>query len=178
MNKITCNKNNQYDVNEIINGLWLGNVESAYDHSFHKKYNIKYIISIYDKFNYSKKNKNVKYLFIPIKDKHVINLDITSILNDVSDYIHKILSNGHNILVHCKNGHHRSGSIIGAYLIKFKGSNYNNAITHINDIRPCAVRRQTHMMDGLYDFYLQRNNIKYNNKQCYHDGKKYKCHHN
>ena len=38
----------EYDVNEIIPNLWLGNVKSAYDQSFHNKYNIKYIISVFD----------------------------------------------------------------------------------------------------------------------------------
>ena len=40
---MSCDKS-EYDVNEIIPNLWLGNVKSAYDQAFHSKYNIKYII--------------------------------------------------------------------------------------------------------------------------------------
>ena len=70
------------------------------------------------------------------------------------------LSKNKSVLVHCKRGHHRSASIIAAFLMKNIGVDYLSSMAYINNIRPCALRRNTCMVKGLFNYYLECNGVK------------------
>lgn len=51
--------------------------------------------------------------------------------------LHKALSAGDNVLIHCMEGKQRSATVVAAYLI-LKGMRKNDAIKHVHDCRPAA----------------------------------------
>ena len=105
------------DVNEIIPNLWLGNCKAAYNINFLKKYNIKYVLTVMNDFNYNYKFNNVIYQIIPICDKQVCKSKLTPIFEQANEFIKTNLSKDSGVLVHCKRGHHRSASIVASYLL-------------------------------------------------------------
>jgi len=162
---MSCDKS-EYDVNEIIPNLWLGNVKSAYDQAFHSKYNIKYIISVFDEFDETKRNKNVNYILYPIKDSQLCEVDLTHLFKSTGKIIQKALGENNGVLVHCKRGHHRSASVVVAFLIDHLKVDYKTAVKYINKLRPCALRRDSCIGKELYRYYLQINNQKCQNIKC------------
>lgn len=157
--KLSC-KYNENDIDEIVPGLYLGNLESSNNLQILNRHNIKYIIRatldlgiIY---------KHIKYLHVPIKDYMVDTLDTDDLFSFTSNYITDNIFKG-NILVHCKKGHHRSATIIAAFLYTSLKLPYNTVLQHINNKRYCSLRRDTFMMRGLYKYYLKINNIPFKN---------------
>jgi len=144
------------DYNQIVPNLWLGNCKSACNNNFIKKNNIKHIICIMPKqmqhFNH------IKYINIPIKDNNTCDINLQYFFDNITDYIKNCIINNEAVLVHCKRGHHRSATVIAAFLIKYLKIDYITAIYYINYLRPCALRRETCMGNELYKFYLRNNN--------------------
>ena len=163
------------DVNEIIPNLWLGNCKAAYDKGFLFKYNIKNIITIMDNFDEQFRFSHITYLIIPLSDKNICSKNVFNIFESTNEFIDNSLKCNNPILVHCKRGHHRSASIIAAYLIKYLNINYNVAINYINYLRPLALRRDTCISRGLFSYYLMVNNIKNCEIMCFNHNGKFNC---
>ncbi|ARF11356.1 dual specificity phosphatase [Klosneuvirus KNV1] len=145
----------EYDVNEVIPNLWLGNCKSAYNHSFLKKYNIKYIITIMDEFDEKFKYNDINYLVIPLKDSDICYIDMFPIFEKTSKFINYALKNNKGVLVHCKNGHHRSAAIVAAFIIKRSNIDYHLAISYIKKLRPCAFKDRKCITEWLHKYYLR-----------------------
>jgi len=119
--------------NEILSGLWLGNILDAKNKEF--------ISSLDIVVNCSKDipflSKNTKNIRIPIDD----NLDKQEIKNllkflpKITSFIHTSLTNNKNILVHCYAGKQRSASVIVAYLIKYLNISLDKAILLVRSKR-------------------------------------------
>lgn len=151
----------EFNAIEIIPKLWLGDMNSAHNEKFIKTNNIKYIINITP--DIENKFKNVRYIRIPLRDKDVCERDIgyakiKKMFDQTSDFIHNAVKKD-NILIHCKRGHHRSASLIVAYLMKYKDISYIDAMVYINNIRPCALRRKTCLGSHLLNYYYEQNGI-------------------
>lgn len=138
------------DINEIIPGLYLGNLNAARNKKLLDKYNIKFIICAMLDINKTVIYSNVKYLHVPIKDYMIPTIDTNDLLDYTTRYINDNLKNG-NILVHCKRGHHRSASIVGDYMLSKYRIKFDNMIKYINTKRNCAFRRDTNMTKRLYE---------------------------
>lgn len=148
------------DADEVVPGLFLGNYKSSYDKEFLNKNNIRYIIRVLPEFDYGKMYHGITYLHLPIKDGKMCSLNLNKMFDYTSDFIaKKLLNKEGGILVHCKRGHHRSAAIVAAFFIKHMHIDYKIAITYINNLRPCALRRDTCMVKGLFKYYLIKNNI-------------------
>lgn len=142
------------DVNEVIPNLWLGNYKSACDKKFLDNYKIKNIVTIMDNFDNKYKYSNITYFTVPIKDKFVCNVDMNIVFDIISNFIKRCMNKGEAILVHCLRGHHRSASLVVAYLIKYNNADYVKCIDYINKLRPYALRRDTCMTVNLFKYYL------------------------
>ena len=138
------------DVDEIIPRLWLGNYKAAYNKNFLEKYQIKHILTIMDSFDYNYKYNNINYLIIPLKDKQTC--PIINMFEITNEFIYNALKKKENILIHCKKGHHRSASVVAAFLIKYLEVDYDSAVMYINHIRPCSLRRDTCMTGHLLNY--------------------------
>src|SRR5579863_6165121 len=145
----------EYDVNEIIPKLWLGNFKASCNKQFLKKYNITNILTIMD--NFHCQYNNVTHLTVPLKDINACSQNMIPIFDTCTTFINNCLVNNQSILVHCKKGHHRSAAIVVAYLIKYKHWDYVKAIKYINSLRPYALRRNTCMIQKLFEYYLHIN---------------------
>lgn len=112
--------------NEILSGLWLGNISDAK--------NLEFINSLDIVINCSKDipflSKTTKNIRIPIDDnleeKEIKNL--SKFLPKITSFIHSSLKNNKNILVHCYAGKQRSASVIVAYLIRYLNISLEKAI--------------------------------------------------
>ena len=139
---------------EIIPNLWLGNSMSALNWVFVCKNKIQYIVNITNDvpciFNC------VKYLQWAIRDQDICGkcLDLVEIIDRIVDFIHYGLRQNMGVLVHCKEGHHRSASMIMAYLIKYHSFSYHQSRQYIRSKRPSALKRTTCVMDGVQSYYL------------------------
>lgn len=156
----------EYDANEVIPGLWLGNNKSSYDSDFIKENKIKHIIRVMPEFDFSKVFHGVVYLHIPLRDQESCNYNLIKMMNVTSDYIDKCLKKNEPVLIHCKRGHHRSAAITAAYMIKYKKIPYEKIMRYINKLRPCALRRDTCMSRGLFKFNLLLNEMTCKNIVC------------
>ncbi len=148
----------EYDVNEVIPNLWLGNYKSACNKKFLEKYGIKNIVTIMDTFDDKCKYKGITYLTIPIKDKFVCNLNINDLFDTTALFIKKCLDENKPVLVHCMRGHHRSAALVVAYFIKYKQFDFVKSVEYIHKLRPYALRRDTCMSQNLFKYYLHINN--------------------
>lgn len=165
----------EYDVNEVIPNLWLGNCKAAYNHNFLKTFNIKYVVTIMDDFNHNNKLDGISYYIIPLKNKNTCDKDLIPLFDKVTTLIHNLLNSGIKVLVNCKRGHHRSASVVAAYLIRYIGIKYETSIKYINLLRPCALRKDTCMTKSLFDYYLYLTQTKNCNIKCFNEKNIFYC---
>jgi len=158
--KVCLFKNSEPDVNEVLPGLFLGNVKAATDKDFLRKNKIGTVIRILENDDGTrelsiipKRVDSIDYYIIPIRDVDVCLRDINPMLDRTSEIIKDNLKNGVPILVHCKKGHHRSAAVVGAFIIKYLDSDFMSAVKYINNHRRCAFRRDTCMSRALFRYY-------------------------
>jgi hypothetical protein len=145
---------NEKDVTEVLPNLWLGNYKSSQNEDFIKRFNIKFIVNVTPDlpniFTY------VKYLVVPINDDDMCGGNINKLFDESTKFIAEGLATRSGVLVHCKYGHHRSSSIIVAFLIRFLNVNCFAGIKYINSLRKCALTRNTCMSNALFGYYIHR----------------------
>jgi protein-tyrosine phosphatase len=121
------------EMKQIINCLYLGSYHDASDYVKLKNNNIKFILNVAEELT-NKFPQEFTYYKIHLADDFKQN--ILSYLDELTNYIHKIISNNDNILVHCHMGISRSPAIIVAYLIKYQNMIYSNAFNFVKLIKP------------------------------------------
>jgi hypothetical protein len=139
--------------NEVVPSVWLGCKDAALDTDFLHKKNIGYIIRIIGDFPPEEHIRGINYLYYPINNNTGFDKDLTHIFEDSINFINNAIANKKSVLVHCQKGHHRSASIVAAYLIKKYNLNYLTSIAYLNYLRPCAMRRKTSMTIALFKWY-------------------------
>jgi hypothetical protein len=140
------------NADQILPNLWLGNALVAKDKNFLIKNDIKYIINIScDIPNYF--HGSLTYLNISIQDTDVSSKEISNIFDTTNNFIQQAYHNNDAILVHSKRGHHRSATIVAAFLIKHINMDVDSAIKYINALRRYTFTRETNMTKGLRQYY-------------------------
>lgn len=119
--------------NEIIKGLWVGNMISSQDANFLKKNNIQVIINctmdVPNRFS-----STTEYLRIPLNDsRKQIDIDkMKKFLPKTVEFLHdRYFKNKKNVLVHCHAGVQRSATVVAAYLGKATNSNLDSVVKYI-----------------------------------------------
>ena len=183
------------DVDEIVPNLWLGNYESSNSVEFLENNNIRYIIRLVKEFEFDPrdqkiiKDKNIivtdfgfiyhrngcTYYHFPIADSDMCYKNMNQLFEQTNNIICKKLKNRDKILVHCKKGHHRSATVVGAFLIKHLGIDYIETVIYINSIRKCALRRDACMVHGLFKYFMKINNIECEKIDCFKKDSYYVC---
>lgn len=178
---------NENDADEIIPGIWLGDLKSSLDKYFIKKNKIKNVLRLIKEidtnvlsianptfYGYKYSKDGINYFHFPIKDSDFDCRDMKGFFKITNSIIKNSQNKKEPILIHCKKGHHRSGVTMACYLIKYCGYTYKGAIKKINNMRNCAMRRYTHMSEGLYK-YIYSKGLKENNIVCYEEDKYFIC---
>ena len=171
LTKPTCsyfnnNSNNSNNMDEIVPGLWIGNMVAANDLHLLKKNNIKYIFNISrDIPNFYEISKNFEYYnfqvddSLLIKDIDLMTQNLNILVNELDTRLRK--KNG-SILVHCYAGRQRSAIVVAAYLVFKYNMTPEDACQYILTRRPEAFHYNTsiNFKDSLQKYYLLINNDK------------------
>lgn len=145
--------------NEIISGLWLGDMNAATDSDFFKKYKIRAVINCTP--DVPMLFKNVDYLNLVLDDslKDEDILKMSYYLPKAVEFIHlKKDIEGKNILIHCHAGMQRSAAVVTAYLYKYHSLPLSKAIDLILSRRPIAFHHGRHVnfIDALKHYTYQK----------------------
>ena len=84
------------------------------------------------------KAMNIKWHHLPIKDNHCPDSRFKKEWLKIKDEILQSLNKGEKILIHCRGGQGRAGTIAAEILINFN-LNPQDAINHVRTIRPGAI---------------------------------------
>lgn len=145
----------KFEANEIINGIYLGNIESSYDKDMLKKLNITSIISVLYGYNPPYK-EDFDYLVINALDSSDTNLYM--VFDLCCEFINKVFEDKGNLLIHCMAGRSRSVTILAAYLIKNFGISDESAIDLIKSKRP-IIGINDGFRQQLNKYYKYVNNL-------------------
>lgn len=143
---------NNFEANSIVNGLYLGSLESSYDYSTLKEKKITHIISVLagyvppypDDFN---------YFVINTLDTEQSNL--SEVFDDCSNFIADAFNEGGNVLVHCAYGRSRSATIVASFLINCYGMDVDKTISLLKSKRD-IVEPNPHYVKQLKAYYKSK----------------------
>ncbi|KAI3381731.1 hypothetical protein SNEBB_008107 [Seison nebaliae] len=124
-------------VHQIIDGLYLTNLQNAVDVTILRSYDIDAVLSILTHVDYENECRSV-FQNIRIVSKHIgvedsAASDLLSQFDDCFLFIENFLSKRKNVLVHCYMAFSRSPTIIAAYLMKKFDIDRDHAISFIED---------------------------------------------
>jgi len=143
----------EHNATQIIKNLWVGNYYAALDLEFLHKNNIQYILNITP--DIPCVHKHIHYLRFGIHD-YQLRYQCVSIetIDRLVQFIQNGIDNNFGVLVHCKHGHHRSASIILAYLLKHKSLSFDEGCQYIRYKRPQALMKWKYLLIYVYYYYL------------------------
>ena len=145
----------EFNANEIIPNLWLGNYIASQDEDFIKKYNIKIIINSAMNYpNIFENKKNIHYMYLPIKDRITGARYIDKNLSKIISLIDYGLKNNIGVLVHCKAGHTRSANIVALYLYHIYFNDYRESVNFVRKLRPYSLKSKSRILKYFSKKYL------------------------
>lgn len=96
---------------------------------------------------------NIDYLHVPTVNGS--SPDIENIEKAV-DFVDKNLKNNKSVMVHCAAGKGRTGTILVAYMMKFRGMNVKGAIEEVRSLRPGSVENGSQEIAlSIFEKYLK-----------------------
>jgi hypothetical protein len=116
--KYYSDNDNKFEADEILNGVYLGSINSVFDSKKLKELGITHIISIINGFIPPFPN-DFNYLVIDAIDN--INTNLTNTFNDSNNFIDDVFNSNGKVLIHCQAGRSRSVTILTAYMIRTFG---------------------------------------------------------
>lgn len=147
--KYYSNNRNIFEANEIIKGVYLGNINSVYDIEKLKNIGITHVISVIGGF-IPPYPEDFKYLVINALDTQYTNL--IDNFDTANDFIDDAIMDDSKILIHCQAGRSRSATILAAYFIKTFGIDVRMAIDLIKNER-CIIEPNNYFVSQLEKYY-------------------------
>lgn len=100
------------------------------------------------------KEKQIELLHSPIKDFNAPTIDQTEF---ILNWIKQKLNENKKVMIHCKGGQGRTGTIIAAFLIREYGYTADEAITTVRILRPGSIENYNQIRFlKYYEKYLRR----------------------
>ena len=121
-----------FEANEIVSGIYLGNINSAYDFDKLKSLGITHVISVIEGF-IPPYPDDFNYLVINALDTQ--NTNLFDSFETSNDFIDDAIMDNSKILIHCQAGRSRSVSILAAYMIKNFGMDVDMTLSLIKNKR-------------------------------------------
>lgn len=133
------------NANEIIRGLWVGDMKSAVDINFMKRHNIRAVINCTP--DVPMMFSGVDYMKLKMNDtlKQQDIEDMIKYLPHAVKFIYDKRREGKNVLVHCHAGMQRSATIVVAYLSAVHKLKLLDAALIVINKRPQAFHYGKHM---------------------------------
>ena len=140
----------KYD--EIIENLYLTNVSKARNVTQLEALKITHVLTVSREINISHvvKPLNIEYLRVDVDDED--DFPICNFFDQMSDFIHDCLKNKGSILVHCQMGVSRSPTAVIAYLIRYQGFSWEEALKLVKEKRRYARRPNEGFVDQVKKF--------------------------
>ncbi len=141
--------------NRILDNLYLGNLNSAYDEDFLKNERINAILNCTVKEEFHNYFLNKPKFRLDVEDSRTPeNIELfREKLPQSVQFIETHINNGNVVYVHCYWGLMRSATVVAAYLIKKYQYTPHEAITFIKQKRPQALSSLYNYNDLLEDYY-------------------------
>ncbi len=96
---------------------------------------------------------NIYYLHVPTVNSSAPDIED---IEKAVDFIDKNLKNNKSVMVHCAAGKGRTGTILVAYMMKFRGMNVKSAIEEIRSLRPGSVENGSQEIAlSVFEKYLK-----------------------
>ena len=136
--------------NEILSGLWLGNILDSRNKEFINLMDI--VINCSKDIPFiSEETKNIR---IPVDDnlKAMEIVNMYKFLPKITEYIHSSLNKNKIILVHCHAGKQRSASVIVSYLIRYLNISLDKAISLVKTKRNIIFKPCINFRGALIKF--------------------------
>lgn len=128
-------------LDEIIDGLYLGNIFSPRNGRTLKEANIKYILSVtHDTISLPNDHEIIAHRRIEVEDYG--DVDILEHFEEANKFIDTALLSGSSILVHCVQGASRSASFVAAYLMQKRGWSRDETLQFMRSKRPAVNPNQ------------------------------------
>ena len=123
------------NMTEIVDGLWVGNIASAWDTTTLEKHNIRDVVCI-TQFGAAAAfaPETLNYHIVKLQD--VPESNIKDELDAAADFVRDAIQAGRPVLVHCNQGKSRSATVAAAYLVKHREYDPTQALSTLRDRRP------------------------------------------
>jgi len=159
-------------VNQVVNGLWVGDANASINCPFIKINGISMIINCTK--SLPSDFRHVRYIRVPIRDpgpnNNISQRDVSlmaQFLPHLVDIMYKEILSGGNILVHCRAGVQRSAAVAAAFLLKYHQKSNGEPLTVDDAVqivlaqRPVAFYRGDHVnfyaaLDYFNKYHLGR----------------------
>ena len=144
-----------FEANNIVDNIYLGNINSVYDIKKLKELGITHIVSVIAGF-IPPYPEDFSYLVINALD--TTNTDMFDNFNTANDFINDAIDNDGKVLIHCMAGRSRSATIVSAYIIKKFGMDPKNTVNSIKSKRE-IVQPNDSFLEQLDKYYNMLYNI-------------------
>ena len=124
--------NPQFEANEIIPGIYLGNILSAYDKKKLHELGISHVLSVIEGFDPPYPND---FTYLVVNSLDTTNTNLSEVFHKTNAFIDSTFENNQKILIHCSYGVSRSATVLCAFLIKTFGFTVEKAIETIKQNR-------------------------------------------
>jgi hypothetical protein len=116
-----CRRENVCQVDEVWEGLFLGNQRSAEDVEFLNNHNIQNVLNITPAFPFHRKNRKPRYIQKRVKIADSADAPWETKLEDILEYLDRCYASKQSVLVHCRMGQSRSVSYVVAWaMLRFR----------------------------------------------------------
>jgi protein-tyrosine phosphatase len=151
------NKENIFEADEILHGLYIGNIYSVYDSIKLKNIGITHIISVLSGFDPPYPD-TFNYLILNALDN--TNTHLSQNFEKTNKFIEEAFSENGKILIHCQAGRSRSATILAAYIIKTFGMPVDITINLIKSKRN-IIEPNSEFINQLREYYKLNYDIYY-----------------
>lgn len=121
-----------FEADNIVDSIYLGNINSVYDIKKLKELGITHIVSVIAGF-IPPYPEDFNYLVINALD--TVNTELFENFNTANEFISEALDNDGKVLIHCMAGRSRSATIVSAYIIKTFGMDAKNTVNSVKSKR-------------------------------------------
>lgn len=116
--------------------LYIGSMSALHDPDLLRAHSVTHLVQVLDVPWLPSNSNGMSCYRIDILDSS--STDLRPHLEDACNWIHSALLTGRTVLVHCQQGISRSAAVVIAYLIRYRGMGYDDALGWLKAKRACV----------------------------------------